>query len=127
MPNASMHVSENNDAAVGISTFGGRLEYLLSEHGMTQNELAAKMCVTKGTVSKYLRRKQAPKAQAVKSISDIFNVSTDYLITGNDINDSDAAYNQIIDLIRKNGLRLNARQKESIVISVMRAGEDISD
>lgn len=123
MTSYAMQVS-NETLSNGTSTFGGRLEGLLSERGMTQNELAIKMGVTKGTISKYLRRKQAPPAQAVKSISNIFNVSADYLITGNVIDDSDAVYNQIIGLIKKNGLRLNAKQKEAIVISVMRAGKE---
>ena len=55
---------------------------LLSEHNMTQQQLADKLVCGQNTIYKWLRTGRMPNLEAVMLMSDIFNVSVDYLLYG---------------------------------------------
>lgn len=55
---------------------------LLSEHDMTQQQLADKLVCGQNTLYKWLRTGRMPNLEAVMLMAEIFNVSTDYLIYG---------------------------------------------
>lgn len=57
-----------------------RLTTLRSRHDITQQELADKIGVSRGTVGMYEIGKREPDADTLGKIADYFNVSTDYLL-----------------------------------------------
>ena len=64
--------------------------------GYTQVELAEKANVTKSVISYYENRDRSPSPDVVKRFSEIFNVSTDYLLGANN--------REIPDMIDVSGL-----------------------
>ncbi len=60
--------------------FGNRLKQLRSNAGMTQNELANKLRVTKSVVSYYELHERTPSPEIIVKLADIFHVSTDFLL-----------------------------------------------
>ena len=55
---------------------------LLAEHHMTQQQLADKLVCGQNTIYKWLRKDIMPNLCFIMRMSEIFNVSTDYLIYG---------------------------------------------
>ena len=55
---------------------------LLAEHNMTQQQLADKLVSGQNTIYKWLRKDIMPNLCFIMMMSDIFNVSIDYLIYG---------------------------------------------
>lgn len=66
------------------SIFGERLKTLRLEKGLSQEELALKLGLSKANVSKYESGNIEPNFTTLKSIASIFNVSIDYLL-GNEM------------------------------------------
>ncbi|MDK2920154.1 MAG: hypothetical protein PWQ37_2887 [Candidatus Petromonas sp.] len=65
--------------------FGKRLSQLRKENQMTQSELAKKLEISRGTIGMYEIGKRDPDTKTLEKISDIFNVSTDYLLGRTDV------------------------------------------
>lgn len=61
-------------------TFGGRVKELRKSLGLTQDELANALNVTKGTVSVWERNGRRPDFDTLVGISKFFNVNMGYLI-----------------------------------------------
>ena len=59
---------------------GERLLQLRKEKGMTQQELAKQLGITKYTISSYEADKSAPSDELKVQIAKIFDISTDYLL-----------------------------------------------
>ena len=55
---------------------------LLAEHNMTQQQLADKLVCGQNTIYKWLRKDIIPNLYFIMRMSEIFNVSVDYLIYG---------------------------------------------
>lgn len=60
--------------------FGKRLKTLRTQAGMTQQQLACRIGVTKSVVSFYELQERSPSPQVLIKIARIFHVSTDYLL-----------------------------------------------
>lgn len=78
---------------------GDRLRELRNKKKLTQEELAEKIGVTRGTYAHYEINKRQPDYETLKKLSDYFNVSLDYLITGEDgqIPSPDEFWKEIMD------------------------------
>lgn len=63
-------------------SFGERLQKLRKQKGWSQEELAEKLELTRQTVSKWELEQSAPDLDYIIALSDLFQVSTDYLIKG---------------------------------------------
>lgn len=59
---------------------GERLSELRKDRGMSQQELADKLSLTKFTISSYEREKTMPSDEIKTELAKIFNVSLDYLL-----------------------------------------------
>ena len=57
---------------------------LLAEHNMKQKQLADKLDCGQNTIYKWLRKDIMPNLCFIMMMSDIFNVSIDYLVYGED-------------------------------------------
>ena len=60
--------------------FGNKLKELRTQAGMTQQQLAALIGVTKSVISFYELRERAPSPEVLVKCASIFHVSTDYLL-----------------------------------------------
>ncbi|HBL40309.1 MAG TPA: XRE family transcriptional regulator [Ruminococcaceae bacterium] len=60
--------------------FGEKLKTLRKEYGLTQQDLAQRLNVTKSVVSYYELQERTPSAEILVKLSQIFHVSCDYLL-----------------------------------------------
>lgn len=60
--------------------FGSRLKELRKQSGLTQQQLADRIGVSKSVVSFYELKERAPSPEVLMKLSYIFHVSTDYLL-----------------------------------------------
>jgi transcriptional regulator with XRE-family HTH domain len=83
-----------------ICLFNIRLRDLRVASGLTQKELAEKLNLTHSTISKYERGELEPSNEIIITLSNFFNVTTDYLFGKSDIKDikSDTAHNSNPDI-----------------------------
>lgn len=63
-------------------SYGETLQKLRKQKGWSQEELAEKLELTRQTVSKWELEQSAPDLDYIIALSDLFQVSTDYLIRG---------------------------------------------
>lgn len=63
-----------------MASFPDRLKLLREKAGMTQEELADKLGVSKGTIGNYETGTRVPKPEKMEAIADLFNVDFDYLV-----------------------------------------------
>ena len=60
--------------------FGKKLKELRKQSGMTQQQLADKLGITKSVVSYYELSERTPSPEVLKDLALIFRVSADYLL-----------------------------------------------
>ena len=72
-------------------TFGEKLQSLRKQKGMSQEQLASQLTVSRQAISKWELDSSSPDIDNVIQLSKIFNVSTDYLLHDEIENSSDAA------------------------------------
>lgn len=65
-------------------SFGERLKNLRLEKGLTQEDVANEVCVTKQAVWKWEHDVSLPDIASLERIAQFFGVNIDYLLTGND-------------------------------------------
>ena len=63
-----------------MNTFGKRLEALLQEKSLSQRELSKLCGVSEVTVSRYVHGDRSPTSEILAKISDVLDVSSDYLL-----------------------------------------------
>ena len=61
-------------------TLGEKIQKLRKQNGLSQEALAEKVTVTRQTISKWELGQSTPDLDFIAQLSDIFNVSSDYLI-----------------------------------------------
>lgn len=66
-----------------IMSLGSRILELRKKSGMSQQELASKIAISKAQLSRYESKNVQPPADVVDKISQLFNISADFLIKGN--------------------------------------------
>lgn len=91
--------------------FGARLKKLRRRAGMTQQQLADRMWISKATVSYYEQSLRTPSPAVLVKLSGIFHVTTDYLlgieekkqvIDVTDLSDEDIRFlKNAVELLRK--------------------------
>ena len=62
-----------------MSVLGERIKQLREEANLTQEQLAAKLGLTKGAVGNYETGARRPDGEIQEAIADLFNVELDYL------------------------------------------------
>lgn len=77
---------------------GDRLRKLRNDHNWTQEDIARKLELSRGTYAHYEINKRQPDYDTLKKLSEIFDVSIDYLITGNKYSSSeDEMWKEFLD------------------------------
>lgn len=92
--------------------FSNKLKELRKKNGLTQLELSKKLGIGQSTIGMYESNIRKPSYEVIKKIADYFNVTVDYLISDNDIEDLE----DIDDLIEftRNIKKLSPKQKEQV-------------
>ncbi len=72
----------------GHIKIGHIISKLRYEKGYSQNELAQKIGITKGAIGMYETDKRQPDYDILIKLADLFNVTTDYLLSHNNSEDS---------------------------------------
>ncbi|KJF45767.1 MULTISPECIES: helix-turn-helix domain-containing protein [Bacillus] len=67
---------------------GDRLRSLREKHNLTQEQIAKKIGISRGTYAHYEINKRRPDYETLIKITDIFNVSLDFLLTGKEFDNS---------------------------------------
>lgn len=73
-------------------TFGEKLKKLRNDNGMTQEQLAERIFVTRTAISKWETNNGYPSIDSLKAISNLFGISIDDLIS-----DADAENKKVLD------------------------------
>ena len=68
-----------------IMTFGEKLKKLRTDNGLTQDELAEKIYVTRTAISKWESDRGYPNIDSLKAISKFFSVSIDDLLSSDEV------------------------------------------
>ena len=76
-----------------IMAFSKQLIHLRNIRGMSQEELAALMDVSRQSVSKWETDQTYPDSEKLIRLSEIFEVSTDYLLKGTETEITNRQYN----------------------------------
>lgn len=66
-------------------TFGEKLKNLRGQNGITQDELAEKLYVTRTAVSKWENDRGLPTIDTMKQIAELFGVTLDELVSDDDV------------------------------------------
>ncbi|MGX9293064.1 helix-turn-helix domain-containing protein [Bacillus sp. A015] len=61
---------------------GDRIRSLREKNNLTQEQMAKKIGISRGTYAHYEINKRRPDYETLIKIADLFNVSTDYLLRG---------------------------------------------
>lgn len=61
---------------------GARITVLRREAGMSQAELARRLCISPSAVGMYEQGRREPAVETLIAMAEIFGVSMDYLLTG---------------------------------------------
>ncbi|MEK3821486.1 helix-turn-helix transcriptional regulator [Cytobacillus sp. FSL W8-0315] len=81
-----------------MSSFGNRIRKLREKSGINQKDMAKKLELSNVQLSRYESDERRPDFETLKKISEIFDVSIDYLITGNEKNSSsDEMWREILN------------------------------
>ena len=65
-----------------MDNFGERLAALRKERGMSQEELAEKLQLTRQTISKWETGASTPDLELLIQLAEVFDVSVDFLLGG---------------------------------------------
>ncbi|MFK4461595.1 helix-turn-helix domain-containing protein [Bacillus safensis] len=88
---------------------GNRIRFLRKEKKMSQDALAKKLNVNRSTVANYEIGRISPTSQILLELSNIFEVSTDYLL-GVDLNNN--SHITVGDIVRKERMKKGFTQSQ---------------
>ncbi|MCD8109928.1 MAG: helix-turn-helix domain-containing protein [Clostridiales bacterium] len=91
-------------------TLGEKIQKLRKQQGLSQEALAEKVTVTRQTISKWELGQSTPDLDFIARLSDIFNVTSDYLIKDDMIEPDELPY-------KKREYRLSEKGKRIILVS----------
>ena len=80
-------------------SLGEKLLYLRKKAGLSQEDVAEKLSVSRQTVSKWETDQTVPELIKAKLLSQLYNVSYDYLISGSHIGGDVTSIEMIVDEI----------------------------
>lgn len=112
--------------------FGNIFKKLRIEKGLSQQELANRLGISKSSVNMYERGERQPNFETLELIADFFNVDMDYLLGRSDIRKSihfdedgneyhsikknpEPSYEDVELLIARNGKKMSKEQKLKLI------------
>lgn len=105
-----------------------RLRILRKEAKITQERLAAELCVSQETISGYENTKTYPPAHMLMQLADTFHTSVDYLLERTDNRSADGLWQSQLSELESELVffyrRLTLQQRERVVGYVLGILED---
>lgn len=102
-----------------------RLQALRKSHGLSQEQLAEKLDVSRQAISKWESGQANPDINNLLKLSSIYEVSTDYLLSGREV-DSQVIYNDRVIYKEKKGFKklhdLPASMRVALAILIIAFG-----
>jgi len=80
-------------------SLGEKLLYLRKKAGLSQEDVAEKLSVSRQTVSKWETDQTVPELNKAKLLSQLYNVSYDYIVSGSHIGSDVTGIEMIVDEI----------------------------
>lgn len=105
-----------------MTSFGERIYDLRNRSNMSQGDLADKLDVSRQTISKWENNMCMPEAEKLMQLSEIFGVSTDYILKGVTITKPEPVYVYVKDPDSENTSKYNekiVRKYVGIVLAVI--------
>ena len=95
--------------------FGNKLKELRTQNGLTQQQLATQLGVTKSVISFYERQERTPSPEVLRKMAVLFKVSTDFLLDIDstkrlDVSDLDEDDIQLVSLLVDTLRKKNTRK-----------------
>lgn len=90
---------------------GARVAALRKAAGLSQSQLASQLNISSSAVGMYEQNRREPPLQIVAALAEFFGVSTDYLVTGKVINETEQQLisNLLIDRVNAADQQLQCR------------------
>lgn len=94
-----------------ISVLGPRIAALRKEKGLSQAELAQQLKISPSAVGMYEQGRREPSAQLLVAMAQVFDISTDYLLTGqaHSSSEADALQRMLLQRVTSADRRLEGR------------------
>ncbi len=105
-----------------MTNFGERIYKLRNRNNMSQGDLADKLDISRQTISKWENNMCLPEAEKLLQLSEIFGVSTDYILKGITIVEPDPVYVYVKDPDNESTSKYNekiVRKYVGIVLAVI--------
>ncbi|CAL2077404.1 protein of unknown function [Tenacibaculum sp. 190524A02b] len=80
-----------------MDTISSRLSYLLNKKGLSAYQFSLKIDVSQSTISRILKQNSKPNASTLHKICSFFNISEEWILTGEKVNDEINDINTDID------------------------------
>ena len=82
--------------------FAERLKSLRKEQNLTQQKIAEKLNISRGSYAQWEAQRTQPSSKSLETLADFFNVSTDYLLGNTDIKSRtlETDLNKTLDTVR---------------------------
>lgn len=106
-----------------METIGDRLKHLRKENNLTQKDMAEKLGIHSNTISMYEKGNRNIPSTMIKKISDAFNISTDYLLRGEETKEKQE-FSSLDESLLKDENYLNLTLKNMLKDSQMVAFQD---
>lgn len=92
-----------------------RIIELLSEHGMTQKELANAAGLTESAVSHYVKGDRVPRGANLIKIARALGTTTDYLLNQDDDKSMESDMKVVKTLIARNAAKMTKEEKMELM------------
>ena len=100
--------------------FSNRLYQLRKQNGFSQEELAGRLNVSRQTVSKWEVGDSTPDMEKLSAMSDLFDVSLDYLVMGKESNPqtSTVTKSEFVTVLQEKVLTSDNKKKAKSVLKI---------
>ena len=96
-------------------TLGEKIKEARKEHGLSQEQFAEKLCVSRSAVAKWETDKGTPDIENLKAIASLLNVSIDYLLDDGEKEISEVVTKESYD-IKSYGKGIKKAKKDRVML-----------
>ena len=104
--------------------FGNRVKQLRRDAGLTMDELAKKLDVTKSRINMWENKGVVPRHDVLTGIATLFNVTIDYLL-GHDSDNADQPEDPRLEYLQRGLKQMDRKELEKAEILLKAMFEDI--
>lgn len=96
-------------------TLGEKIKEARKEHGLSQEQFAEKLCISRSAVAKWETDKGMPDIENLKAIASLLNVSIDYLLDDGEKEISEVVTKESYD-IKSYGKGIRKTKKDRVIL-----------